>query len=458
MCILYKQQMQQYSYDKSSQSYRKAKRDFDKNCSNPPVEKKPQEIVKEPAKVDIIEDEPVDTDLEPLTDTVNPLDSKEHNTQPETEQADGSTELVAEAKEQNTQAVAADEKLQEVAVEEQQVVTDIEPSTAVKQITPPVKPVINPSITAAEQPTSLMTPLLIIILVLLIAGWVLYKLRMKKQSREQSSKLIQSKPDVPPVAKKSVNEINDAAIKPAPPQTDMQQSEHLSVNSDSDAADSKLSDETLAVDTTDPVKPLLSTEHDFKEPEIRTFDPNAPLPGVKASVESHTKAEDSEQHLESELNQSAADEPEQAPSPTADNDIVNRTQDLDISTKPDTDPAMLQNDETLTTAPSVPIPDETPLSSADTPDDEDEIAQALAALNNEIDAEQHKGEANVTDESNPPAQEQGDRANPFANLSLDPTWDPNNDEKPKIEAKKKAPKSAQLIAAEERAKQLKTDD
>ncbi len=48
--------------------------------------------------------------------------------------------------------------------------------------------------------------------------------------------------------------------------------------------------------------------------------------------------------------------------------------------------------------------------------------------------------------------------NPFANLSLDPTWDPNSTEKPQIESKEKQPKSQALIDAENRAKQLKTDD
>ena len=48
--------------------------------------------------------------------------------------------------------------------------------------------------------------------------------------------------------------------------------------------------------------------------------------------------------------------------------------------------------------------------------------------------------------------------NPFANLSLDPTWDPNSTEKPQIASKEKQPKSQALIDAENRAKQLKTDD
>ena len=48
--------------------------------------------------------------------------------------------------------------------------------------------------------------------------------------------------------------------------------------------------------------------------------------------------------------------------------------------------------------------------------------------------------------------------NPFANLSLDPAWDPESNEKPVIENKAKQPKSQALIDAEERAKKFKTYD
>ena len=57
------------------------------------------------------------------------------------------------------------------------------------------------------------------------------------------------------------------------------------------------------------------------------------------------------------------------------------------------------------------------------------------------------------------SEQQDDKPhNPFANLSLDPSWDPNSDEKPVIESKTKQPKSQALIDAEERAKQFKTDE
>ena len=118
----------------------------------------------------------------------------------------------------------------------------------------------------------------------------------------------------------------------------------------------------------------LATEHNFKEPEVRTFDPSAPLPGKKPApkkaavkVEPETKPENIAPPI---------DEPEPAPS------------------KPE--PA--------------------------------------------------------------PEPEKADSSNPFANLSLDESWDPNSSEKPKIEEKKRAPKSQALIDAEERAKNMKTKE
>ncbi|MCQ8891609.1 cell surface protein [Pseudoalteromonas carrageenovora] len=108
-----------------------------------------------------------------------------------------------------------------------------------------------------------------------------------------------------------------------------------------------------------------ATEHDFKEPEVRTFDPSAPLPGKKPAPK---KAE------------------------------------VKVETVPENKPENIA-----------------------TPIDEPEPKKA-------------------------------DSSNPFANLSLDESWDPNSAEKPKIEEKKRAPKSQALIDAEERAKNMKTKE
>ncbi|WP_188728416.1 hypothetical protein [Pseudoalteromonas gelatinilytica] len=68
-------------------------------------------------------------------------------------------------------------------------------------------------------------------------------------------------------------------------------------------------------------------------------------------------------------------------------------------------------------------------------------------------------DSNSDNDANKESEQQDDKPhNPFANLSLDPSWDPNSDEKPVIESKTKQPKSQALIDAEERAKQFKTDE
>ena len=107
---------------------------------------------------------------------------------------------------------------------------------------------------------------------------------------------------------------------------------------------------------------------------------------------------------------------------------------------------------------------------------DDDLAKALQALEQELYEEpkhtqveytEQNDDATLTEteqEQEPAQQDDNDEHtdskphNPFANLSLDPAWDPNSSEKPSLESKAKQPKSQALIDAEERAKQLKTDD
>ncbi|XQF94137.1 hypothetical protein ACOBV9_22820 (plasmid) [Pseudoalteromonas espejiana] len=57
MCILIKQEMQQYSFNKSSAKYRNAARDYKRNCNKPkqvqaqPKPVKPQPVINEPQPV-----------------------------------------------------------------------------------------------------------------------------------------------------------------------------------------------------------------------------------------------------------------------------------------------------------------------------------------------------------------------------------------------------------------------
>jgi hypothetical protein len=87
----------------------------------------------------------------------------------------------------------------------------------------------------------------------------------------------------------------------------------------------------------------------------------------------------------------------------------------------------------------------------------EEPAEATVDLSDELSDDDKLEE--IDSDSDKESEQQDDKPyNPFANLSLDPSWDPNSDEKPVIESKTKQPKSQALIDAEERAKQFKTDE
>jgi hypothetical protein len=125
-------------------------------------------------------------------------------------------------------------------------------------------------------------------------------------------------------------------------------------------------------DSPAPQATSFNSEHDFKEPEVRVFDPEAPLPGEKVKPTPVTKPVTAEQ-----VEVKIEEEKPEAPEP--------------------------------------------------------KIKPATASVKN-------------------------DSSNPFANLSLDSSWDPESTEKPVIEEKKRAPKSQALIDAEERAKNMQTKE
>ena len=95
--------------------------------------------------------------------------------------------------------------------------------------------------------------------------------------------------------------------------------------------------------------------------------------------------------------------------------------------------------EVRTFNPDAPLPGEKPM-----PKKEDVIPE----------------QAQTTPQVDEPVSEpkKADSNSPFANLSLDSSWDPDSTEKPKIEEKKRAPKSQALIDAEERAKNMQTKE
>lgn len=409
MCILYKQQMQQYSDNTSSRSYRNAARDYDKNCSNPPpVEKvqtpvtKPNNSLPEPVttKAEQSSSQPI----EQSTVAVNPLDSK-------VEQAKSSEKAVptavVEASEVPTTEVEATAELIKEQVEplNQQPVNASAPA------------ITSETINNDAETGSLLMPSLLLLAVLLLAGLLLQRLRGKKNSASES---IESNVSAP-LASTLSNKPNKSVVADEKKQTATQQpiaQQHIAENvTSTEPQISALDDDGSKQEQL--TQRIFSNDHDFKEPEVRTFDPDAPLPGQKPSVSSEVQtSDDSEQR-------------------------VNSTEEV----APQTD-SFKQGLES-TAGHTVGA------------DSDDDLTKALDALNEELAAEQ---QPELESNEHEPSIDQDDtatteqKANPFANLSLDPSWDPNSPEKPTIVPKKKVPKSAELIAAQERAKQLKTDD
>lgn len=497
MCILYKQQMQQFSDDKSSRSYRNARRDFNKNCSNPPpVEKKPQQTITEPAPVinsqstqqdndarndlkSVNEQSAVENTLS-INESVNPLDANDTPKQSEVELSESDLEKTNTVVNQNPLIEADNETKIESNVQGTPVESQPKPAlkaAKVPTITAAVPTITSPVIAASGQSTSLTTPVLIVALVLLIAGLVIYKLRIKKQSAELSTTPI-SNAVVTPVTmptkqdeQTSVSEskagmgtlhIDTAAPeKELPIEQDIDEPNARTVNPVVANTPSVDSPEQLEANTADdelnehkeheiePIEPdatydepnhetadeslstLLKNEHDFKEPEVRTFDPDAPLPGQKK--ESPPQARVEETPIDTLKEDSLAD-------------LADTTTDH-LSERSNNQDALKQQMPEQTIDPADKSEQQQNIST-----EEHEIELALNTLNTQI-TEQGSSSERVDETSDKQV-----KANPFANLSLDPTWDPSTKEKPTIEPKKSVPKSAELIAAEERAKQLKTDE
>ncbi|WP_138973910.1 MULTISPECIES: hypothetical protein [Pseudoalteromonas] len=471
MCILYKQQMQQYSDNTSSRSYRNAARDFEKNCSNPPPVEKTQAPVTQPKNS---LSEPVTEQAEDSKSikseqanvAVNPLDSNTEQSAVQVEQNEDETPSTVAGT--STPVIEQREVTTTVAELSDEPVT--EQDAAPVSVLPPVTP-INTDLTNNDAQTgSLLIPSLLLLAVLLLAGLLLLRLRAKKNPAPESIKGNQesmaavssttekkpSKPIAPIVKDESKPITTPQSITPQPVADIANEPEPQKAVEDS------VNQEQLT-------QRLLSSVHDFKEPEVRTFDPDAPLPGQKARQESNKQTSDKVITNDTELTVDTAtlapiSEPDKDDETTTDinmftadnseQEIVTAEQEEITQLENDNDVAHLLNNkqEAQLTEDSIEqIPDNTDL------DNDDNVAKALAALNEELAAEQQgDNHASIDDKHVSPSSER--KANPFANLSLDPSWDPNSTEKPTIAPKKTVPKSAKLIAAEERAKQLKTDD
>ncbi|MBB1416886.1 hypothetical protein H5187_06320 [Pseudoalteromonas sp. SG44-1] len=478
MCILYKQQMQQYSDNTSSRSYRNAAKDYKNNCSNPP----PAASQAQPAPVVIAPkthvDNKIKSTLETQNSTVNPLDSNSSVAKNEPAEVQREASVIVENVE-NVQSIEVEQKSSAETTVEQPLGQNNDEVDATPEAVITSEPATI-KVTAPEpvhtESDSLLMPSLLLLVVLLLAAMLLQRLRANKKAAVETVSLIPAT-DEASSTEAAVSKLPPAKAEPAASESTVapkkaviaEQVVIATPQTEVISAD----DVNVKVELT---QRLFKNEHDFKEPEVRMFDPDAPLPGQKPQQPKNVikpatinvKA-DLDTNLEPHQTTTTELDSEAEQLPKMDDENVIHCATNEVANEIVHSDAVNSSGQVLTSGLSQMR--EVKLSTtvdvqpqADTltvTDSDDEIAQALAALNDELAAEQHS--ASEHDERDDisgafVADPNQSKANPFANLSLDPTWDPNSKEKPTIVPKKTVPKSAKLIAAQERAKQLKTDD
>ncbi|PKG65806.1 MULTISPECIES: cell surface protein [Pseudoalteromonas] len=488
MCILIKQKMQQNSNNKASQKYRKAARDYKNNCN------KPKEIQAQP-KPQIIEPEPTII-TQPQPKTVEPAPVIKPTEEAVKESINEQTlNLTNDQKQQINEAVIEQVK---PATPEQNVQPTPEKSVPVKPapvLTKPA-PVIAPQ-PVAQSPSSLLLPTLILVIVVLIGAMVVVRLRRAKQSKAMAEPTIAAPPEVksekiatpakpeikatkpvqttkePEIEPVAINEAtqNNKAVEssvatneePVEPTNTAQISDEQnnvvtpSQTSEIESAQMEPADtlEQTSTATFNEVKQKpepntaefeaaakttlerIKNASSFNEPEVRDFDPDAKP--VKKQRKHHTAQVTESAPIEAEHNTVepviSTPEPVTASEPVIDLHAPEQISDAQSTTY--TTEQDFKEPEVRTFNPDALLSGEKPM-----PKKEDAIPE----------------QAQTTPLVDEPVIEpkKADSNNPFANLSLDSSWDPDSTEKPKIEEKKRAPKSQALIDAEERAKNMQT--
>lgn len=471
MCILIKQEMQQHSNNKTGRSYRNAARDYNKNCNKPVVtptqpKPKPHAIVNDP--------EPQKALPEPITESVKapivePL--KTHSEADNT--ASINTEL--QASPSQTSQVTTDEPVANVKSSDIKS-TDIK-NPAAKSTQTNTTEISAEPIAAAQKPAnikptpvskpntesaaSLLLPSLLLLLIVLIGVMVLVRMRRSKQSNSEVATVLPTSPAVTTPAPKSVvKPAVKSAAKPSPSAVNTQNTTTAQIAAESvsmqqiDAALAKpqastSEPETVAKTTNTTFineKPKAKTKaepntaefeaaakntleriknaSDFAEPEVRMFDPDAPLPTKKQRQQQVT------QQVPAAINDQTPAQNTIEPANISPEPIIAQ-QATSFNTEHE-----FKEPEVRTFDPDAPLPGSKakPVIKADTNQQPEPVAEPK--------------EQNV----------QIDNSNPFANLSLDDSWDPNSSVKPKIAEKKREPKSQALIEAEQRAKNMQTKE
>ncbi|MEI8640919.1 hypothetical protein P4S68_06860 [Pseudoalteromonas sp. Hal099] len=210
MCILIKQEMQQYSNNKASAKYRSAARDFKRNCNKPKqVQTKPK-----PVEPPVVEQEPQPLALTPeqeqqlleqitaaeqaikqsaskATTSSQPTnqisqqnsETNEPETAPINTVKDTPSTPKGELAPNNNELIPTTSQAQPVATE---TAPKIEPKKEQPTVntTPKPAPVLIPA-PVAEPPSSLLLPSLLLLIVVLIGAMVVIRLRRAKQNKPE---------------------------------------------------------------------------------------------------------------------------------------------------------------------------------------------------------------------------------------------------------------------------------
>ena len=467
MCILIKQEMQQHSNNKASRKYRNAARDFEKNCSVPqaartlPVAKpKPQPVI-EQSTPEVVKPQQTEPTLQP---TFPDAATEQSATGPQNNVIEQSaTQTIEQAKKNapvastttapdesqvNVTAAAAQSGASEKNAQPSKIpaseLSNTEENTQpeVKKATvEPAQTAVPITIKASEQTAviassmpkganiiSLVLPSVALLLIVVITVVVLMRLRNIKQNKQAADTGIplQMPPSndndqshsvvTEPMVTGSV--LQNSAVESKGKEPDSSRVNTVKIKPEPNTAEF----EAAAKATLERIK----NATEFAEPQVRDFDPEAKQTKIQRNpINQPIKKVQQEAPIKPSH---SAPEPIVPHQPQADFHPA-KTQRSSLSSTTEHD---FKEPEVRTFDPDAPLP----------------------TKKTKVMPEQVK----VAPEEPSKPDNSPQSSNPFANLSLDESWDPNSPQKPKIEEKKRAPKSQALIDAEERAKNMQTKE
>ena len=467
MCILIKQEMQQHSNNKASRKYRNAARDFEKNCSDPqaartlPVPKpKPQPVI-EQSTPEVVKPQQTEPTLQP---TFPDAATEQSATPPQNnvikksatqtiEQAKNnapvaSTTTAPDESQVNVTAAAEQSGASEKNAQPSKIpaseLSNTEENTQpeVKKATvEPAQTAVPITIKASEQTAviassmpkganiiSLVLPSVALLLIVVITVVVLMRLRNIKQNKQAADTGIPLQ--MPP--SHDNDQTHSVVTEPMVTGSDLQNSAVESKGKEPDSSrvnTVKIKPEPNTAEFEAAAKATLErikNATEFAEPQVRDFDPEAKQTKIQRNpINQPIKKVQQEAPIKPSH---SAPEPIVPHQPQADFHPA-KTQRSSLSSTTEHD---FKEPEVRTFDPDAPLP-----------------TKKIKVMPEQV---------KIAPEEPSKPDNSPQSSNPFANLSLDESWDPNSPQKPKIEEKKRAPKSQALIDAEERAKNMQTKE